>query len=247
MKYLVLLASMLTFAFTTTAEARHSIVHHHYRHHVRVAHSYAVDPGCNTIFPCAGVQASKRGIYIAESSNFGAAVQHYRPVAVRLARHTYRHRAQHEAHHRSNVESTISSIGNGIVRAASGATAHVASSATAAFQCVINALEAQGYPVKFMGGYANGGHIRHSLHYSGLALDVNQLARGVTRPSMPSNEISLANSCGLVSGAQWANNDSGHFQLGGYAGNGRTHYASRRHYRHYASRRHHNTRYAYMH
>jgi hypothetical protein len=51
-----------------------------------------------------------------------------------------------------------------------------------------------------------------------LALDVNQVARNVTRPAMPSNEITLANSCGLISGAQWRWADSGHFQLGGWAG-----------------------------
>jgi hypothetical protein len=96
--------------------------------------------------------------------------------------------------------------------------AYVAHHATEAFQCLINKLEAQGYPVHEMGGYARGGHIRHSLHYSGRALDVNQLSRGVTKPRMPDNEIALANACGLISGAQWVNNDSGHFQLGGYAG-----------------------------
>jgi len=101
----------------------------------------------------------------------------------------------------------------GIVRAASGAVAHVASGATAAFQCVINALEQVGYPVRFMGGWASSGHMRHSLHYQGLALDINQIGRNVTRPQMPANEVALANGCGLTSGAQWRHADSGHFQL----------------------------------
>jgi hypothetical protein len=52
---------------------------------------------------------------------------------------------------------------------------------------------------------------------------------------MPANEIALANRCGLISGAQWANGDSGHFQLGGWSG--RTRHSARRHHhprRHYA-------------
>jgi hypothetical protein len=118
------------------------------------------------------------------------------------------------------------------IRALSGATAQVSSSAANAFRCIVNALETQGYPIKFMGGYARGGHIRGSLHYSGNALDINQTDRGVTTPRMPSNEVSLAAGCGLVSGASWKNNDSGHFQIGNLT------YAARRHHtnRHYALR-----------
>ncbi len=116
--------------------------------------------------------------------------------------------------------------GFGVVRSASGATARVASSATGAFQCLVSALDAAGYPIRFMGGWRARGSVRGSLHPAGLALDVNQAARNVTTPRMPGNEIALANGCGLVSGAQWADGDSGHFQLGGYAGRAR-HYASR--------------------
>lgn len=105
----------------------------------------------------------------------------------------------------------------GLVRASSGAVARVAAHATEAFQCIVNRLEQRGYPVRFMGGLSSG-HMRNSLHHVGLALDVNQVARNVTKPRMPGNEIELANSCGLVSGAQWRNADSGHFQLGGYTG-----------------------------
>jgi len=118
------------------------------------------------------------------------------------------------------------------VRSRSGASAHVASGAASAFQCLVDKLEAQGYPIKFMGGWRRHGSVRHSLHPAGLALDINQYSRNITRPRMPSNEIALANSCGLVSGAQWAHGDSGHFQLGGWAGS-RRHYA-RRHRHHYA-------------
>jgi hypothetical protein len=105
----------------------------------------------------------------------------------------------------------------GTVRAKSGATARVADGATSNFQCLVSKLEGQGYPVKFMRGYGHG-TVRGSLHPSGMALDVNQTARGRTTPRMPHNEISLAASCGLLSGAVWRNNDSGHFQKGGYSG-----------------------------
>jgi hypothetical protein len=112
---------------------------------------------------------------------------------------------------------------SGIVRASSGAVARVAAHATESFQCIVNSLERHGYPVRFMGGLSSG-HMRNSLHHVGLALDVNQIARNVTKPRMPSNEVELANSCGLVSGAQWRNADSGHFQLGGYS-SGRSRFA----------------------
>ncbi|MBN9007224.1 MAG: hypothetical protein J0H40_17640 [Rhizobiales bacterium] len=124
----------------------------------------------------------------------------------------------------------------GIIRSASGATAHVAARAAGAFQCLVDALDRQGYPIHFMGGWRAHGSVRASLHPAGLALDINQLRRNVTRPRMPRNEIALANACGLISGAQWGWADSGHFQLGGWAGRKR-HYAMHRHHRrkHYAS------------
>jgi hypothetical protein len=119
----------------------------------------------------------------------------------------------------------------GVVRSSSGATAHVANHATDAFQCLVSALDRQGYPIRFMGGWRAHGSVRASLHPAGLALDINQYGRNVTRPRMPHNEVALANSCGLVAGAQWANADSGHFQLGGWSGRGR--HSARRHYRHH--------------
>lgn len=125
-------------------------------------------------------------------------------------------------------------VNAGNVRAANGASATVATSAVGAFQCLVGALEATGYKIQFMGGWRRHGSVRGSLHPAGLALDINQLRRNVTRPVMPANEVALANGCGLVSGAQWANGDSGHFQLGGWAGSGRraTRMASRnRHHR----------------
>ena len=106
----------------------------------------------------------------------------------------------------------------GIVRSVHGASARVASRATGAFQCLVSALDRQGYPIRFMGGYRAHGSVRYSLHPMGLALDINQYGRNRTQPRMPANEVALANSCGLISGAQWASRDSGHFQLGGWSG-----------------------------
>lgn len=137
-----------------------------------------------------------------------------------------------EAIQRARHGREMVSYSPGIIRSVSGATAHVAASATQAFQCLVDRLDANGYPIRFMGGWRAHGSVPGSLHPAGLALDVNQLSRNVTRPAMPSNEIALANACGLISGRQWANGDSGHFQLGGWAG--RSHYAARRR-RHYAS------------
>lgn len=116
----------------------------------------------------------------------------------------------------------------GNLRSKSGAVATVSHSAVAAFQCLVNALEAQGYPIKFMGGWRARGSVRGSLHPAGLALDINQHSRNVTRPRMPPNEVALANACGLISGAQWRRGDSGHFQLGGWSGHVRKHRHRRR-------------------
>ncbi len=131
----------------------------------------------------------------------------------------------------------ILSDGRAMIRASTGAVAYVAAHAAVAFQCVINALEGSGYRIREMGGWASRGHIRHSLHYRGIAVDINQVERNVTSPPMPKNEVAIANACGLISGAQWANGDSGHFQLGGYDGKMRL--ASRHHHRHVRYARHH--------
>ena len=219
--FLIALASFTAQLIVSPAEAGH-------RSRVQ-----QLDPGCNVIFPCtpmAGQTASSGGL-------FGRA----RSIRVTMHRDRKTHhgapKAQHEASHphATKLQDRVVEAGRGVVKSASGAVAYVAGSARGAFQCVVDALEAQGYPVREMGGFANRGHVRHSLHYSGLALDVNQDDRNVTRPPMPANEIELANGCGLVSGRQWRGDpDSGHFQLGGW--DGHTLIASARH--------HHRTRYA---
>lgn len=170
----------------------------------RQRHASVLDPMCNITMPCelpyaSGPRAVReaRGRYVARQMGIGASrvvVKHQRAESF------------------GAPISPVVSFSSGIVRSISGATARVAASATSAFQCVVSALDRAGYPVKFMGGLSSG-HMRHSLHHIGMALDVNQYSRNVTRPVMPSNEIAIANSCGLVSGRQWSGNpDSGHFQ-----------------------------------
>lgn len=153
-------------------------------------------------------------------------------------RSTARHRRVRKTHRRmpeglAHIMTESAGRAVGLIRSRSGVTAHVAGRATGAFQCLVAALDRQGYPIRFMGGYRRHGSVRGSLHPAGLALDINQYGRNRTRPRMPSNEIALANACGLIAGAQWANGDSGHFQLGGWSGS-LHHHRHRRHHRRYA-------------
>lgn len=61
----------LLLGLTTTAEARH-----------RHARTYAVNPGCNVIFPCEGVTTSKRGEAVVRAmGGFGSATKVYTPRA----------------------------------------------------------------------------------------------------------------------------------------------------------------------
>lgn len=175
--------------------------------------------GCDAMRPCYGNWSPLYG-----SAEHGGG--YFRHFAVR-------HRGRHNSHRQissglARVMADGAGRAVGMIRSASGATAHVARRATGAFQCLVSALDRQGYPIRFMGGWRAHGSVRGSLHPAGLALDINQYGRNVTRPRMPRNEIALANSCGLVAGAQWANADSGHFQLGGWSGRG---HEARRHYR----------------
>jgi hypothetical protein len=185
--------------------------------------------GCDVMRPCFGN---------------GTSLFNFEDRAARHSRHSVRHSASHRSHRRipkglARVMAEGAGRVAGVVRSSSGATAHVANHATGAFQCLVSALDRQGYPIRFMGGWRAHGSVRASLHPAGLALDINQYGRNVTRPRMPHNEVALANSCGLISGAQWANGDSGHFQLGGWSGGGGRHYARRHHHRrdHYANAR----------
>lgn len=213
-KYLAVLTLVLF--SVNTAEAKHY-------HAAKHEGSYLCTPTNDNMRPCA------------YNPNPFSGARSFTVKMHRVAEHVKKHHRtliayapanikESEPTHHKSVEPGLH--GNGIVKSASGAVAYVAARATSAFQCIINSLEDAGYKIHEMGGFANSGHISHSLHYSGLALDINQLARNITKPRMPVNEIALANSCGLISGAQWRNADSGHFQFGGY--DGRTQYASKR-------------------
>lgn len=228
-----LTAIALVLFCTNAAEAKHYAKHEG---------SYLCTPTNDNMRPCAYNPNPFSGArsFTVKMHRVAARVkkQHRTLVAYAPA-----NRQDKEITHKQSVEPDLN--GNGIVKSASGAKAYVAARATKAFQCIVNSLEEAGYKITEMGGFANSGHIRHSLHYSGLALDINQLSRNVTKPRMPVNEIQLAHSCGLISGAQWAGSpDSGHFQFGGWAGYGKTQYAS--HYRHvrYAYHRHRSRKYA---
>lgn len=117
------------------------------------------------------------------------------------------------------------------VHSSNGKTAEVAGSHASNFQCLVSGLEATGYRIDFMGGYRRHGSVSHSKHPSGLALDINQTSRGrVTRP-LPSDATSIAAGCGLFHGAQWRNQDQGHFEVGGPI------YSERSRHRSYRGRR----------
>jgi len=217
------------------------------RHHHRATYAAYADPGCNRLWPCEGVAPSPRGERVVRAmGGFGSARSVYSPQA----RHRKGPRRRGTAHRRASAKAPPSSPGParsppqeaskrpastpGVVRAATGAVAYVAAGATAAFQCLVSSLEDAGYRIDEMGGFASSGHIRHSKHYAGLALDINQISRGrVSRP-FPVNHVAMARACGLTDGGTWANSDLGHFEVPG-----RTLYASARprHRIRYASRR----------
>lgn len=211
---LLITAALILLGLAAPAEARQRV--------------QRVHPDCNVLWPC-DFSAMKPG--------FGIALAPRHPRArIATRHHVERRTSRRDVATKTAAPDPVKAVveaGNGVVKASTGAVAYVARHATAAFQCVVDKLEAAGYRIKEMGGFANRGHIPGSLHYRGLALDVNQVARNVTVPRMPSNEIEIASSCGLTSGAVWRYADSGHFEL-----QSAQHYASVRHHRHrYAHRR----------
>lgn len=99
------------------------------------------------------------------------------------------------------------------VQSKSGVRVQVSRSAQRALQCVIDYVERHGVRIKSMRGYGRG-TVAHSLHPSGRALDINQVARGVTRPSIPHSIANAAGSnCGVISGGTWHNDDVGHWNI----------------------------------
>ena len=137
--------------------------------------------------------------------------------AARSLEHHSRHHHARTASRRAHGPSQAVS-GPGIVRSAkTGATAHVAARFAAVFQSYVDALEAAGATVRFMGGYRPGPCASWSEHPCGKALDVCQLARGVVdaRCHLPGRAtmIAIANRLGLQEGGEWCSSDRGHAQI----------------------------------
>jgi hypothetical protein len=129
-----------------------------------------------------------------------------------------------------------------IVTSSSGRHASVSSAFQPHAQCFIRKLDAAGYHIKFMTGYAKRSNV--SAHPTGNAIDINQTGFGRVTHRFPAGYLQMASECGVYSGSHFG--DYGHFEMPrkyGYVGlvryahRGRVHYASHshHHYRHYAS------------
>ena len=108
--------------------------------------------------------------------------------------------------------------GSGNVHSKAGASATVAPQYAAAFQALIDDLEAHGATIKFMGGYRAGTCGQANKHSCGMALDLCQYSRDVVdRRCGLSRDVvaALAAKHGLFSGGLWCNPDFGHVEAGG--------------------------------
>jgi hypothetical protein len=85
------------------------------------------------------------------------------------------------------------------------------------FQKLLDWLEQNGYKVAFARGYGRG-TVRHSLHPSGMAIDINQVARNRVTRRYPAGTTEYAASLGIFHGSKWRSGDYGHFQIGGWQG-----------------------------
>jgi hypothetical protein len=109
--------------------------------------------------------------------------------------------------------------GNGnVVSHKTGASAHVGWQYAAKFQGYVDAIEATGATVYFMGGIRRGHCSNSSLHPCGKALDVCQTGRGrvAAKCRLPdrSTLARIAEAHGLFEGGQWCSSDYGHAQVG---------------------------------
>ena len=139
-----------------------------------------------------------------------------------------RHRVA-RAHHGRSAARHRPSRGGGNLVARSGASASVSGRALPHFRCLVDRLEAAGYRIDFMGGFAR--RSGPSAHPTGNALDVNQTARGRVTRAFPAGLETMVTGCGLYSGAHFG--DLGHFEMAGkygYVNVGRRHarYSARR-------------------
>jgi len=122
------------------------------------------------------------------------------------------------ARHRNSVDANGNTAPGVVVSHKTGATARVAIAHVAKFQAYIDAIEAQGASVRFMGGIRRGHCWSGGMHPCGRALDVCQTGRGRVDPRchLPSrHELArIAAAHGLFEGGQWCNSDYGHVQVG---------------------------------
>lgn len=122
---------------------------------------------------------------------------------------------------RSLVRAANGGAGSGIVRSKkTGATARVASRYAGVFQSYVDALEARGAAIYYMGGKRPGRCWEGSQHPCGTALDVCQDWRGhvsaVRDCALPGpvEMAAIAKSVGLFEGGVWCGRpDYGHVQV----------------------------------
>jgi D-alanyl-D-alanine carboxypeptidase len=115
--------------------------------------------------------------------------------------------------------SRVVADGNGnVVSHKTGASARVGAEFAAKFQGYVDAIEAAGGTVYFMGGIRRGHCGLASLHPCGRALDICQVSRGRVDPRchLPSrHELArIAEAHGLFEGGRWCHSDYGHAQVG---------------------------------
>lgn len=121
-----------------------------------------------------------------------------------------------------------------VVSHKTGATARVADNFAGRFQGYINAIEAAGGRVDFMGGWRRGHCSSGHQHPCGRALDVCQTGRDRVASSChlpPRHELAaIAAAHGLWEGGQWRGTpDYGHAQVGESG----SYMSARRHHRHH--------------
>lgn len=141
-----------------------------------------------------------------------------------------RHR-HHSRHH------PVTDAHGNVVSHKTGARATVGAKYAAKFQAYIDAVEAAGARVLFMGGIRRGRCSSGHQHPCGMALDVCQKSRdrvdGRCRLPARHSLARIAASVGLFEGGQWCNGDYGHAQVQVSApACGTTLMAKRHHHRH---------------
>jgi hypothetical protein len=103
-----------------------------------------------------------------------------------------------------------------VVSHKTGARARVAPEYASRFQSYVDAIEATGAEVRFMGGIRPGHCSSSSMHPCGRALDVCQTGRGRVdhrcHLPAPAQLRSIAASVGLFEGSAWCHSDYGHAQ-----------------------------------